>query len=80
MVCECALLVKLCIWFTEPPVSAGEYVSPAPTKNLSRKSGVKRVPSHKRQVNGISAIAPDQSFMVPRGKSRCTKGVGSERL
>ena len=50
-----------------PPVALTAYVVPAPTTNLSRKSGVPLEPLHKDHPVGIDAIEPDQRVITPAG-------------
>jgi hypothetical protein len=44
-----------------------EYPLPAPTTNLSLKSGVLFEPLHNTQPDGIAFDAPDQITMTPDG-------------
>ena len=52
-----------------PPVAFTAYVVPAPTTNLSRKSGVPAVPSHSVQPVGLETIEPDHKVIRPTGKA-----------
>lgn len=61
--------------FALPPVAATAYVLPAPTMNLSRKSGVLFVPSHKSQPVGMEAILPYHMVITPVGMMSRTKAV-----
>ena len=76
--CEPPLsVVPECVWLGssavdratvfEPPVAATAYELPAPTINLSRKSGVLFRPSQMTQPLGILAVDPDQSAITPEG-------------
>lgn len=51
-----------------PPVTPGLYVLPAPTMNLSRRSGVPLVPLHSNQPEGMEAIDPDHMTITPLGR------------
>lgn len=66
-----------CVWSTtiesaEPPVPPTEYVLPAATINLFRKSGVPLLPSQILQPEGIEAIAPDHIQITPAGIAPAT--------
>jgi hypothetical protein len=62
-VCECETTMALAL----PPVLPGVYVVPAPTTNLSRKSGVLLAPLHNNHPVGILATEPDHMTMTPVG-------------
>ena len=61
--------------FALPPVAATPYVLPAPTINLSRKSGVLFAPSHKNQPLGMDAILPYHMVITPVGMMSRTNAV-----
>ena len=48
-----------------PPVALTAYVEPAPTTKRSRRFGVLFRPSQITQPDGIEAIEPDQSKIIP---------------
>lgn len=69
-----------CRCVAAPPESAGLYVEPAPTMNLSRRSGVLFVPSQRTKPLGIETIDPFQIRIMPLTTSGPTKAIGSESL
>ena len=51
----------------EPPVLPTEYPLPAPTTNLSLRSGVLFDPLQRTQPDGIDPVLPDQITITPDG-------------
>tara|TARA_R110002051_G_scaffold297580_1_gene364029 strand:- start:180 stop:470 length:291 start_codon:yes stop_codon:yes gene_type:complete len=52
-----------------PPVASTAYEEVAPTTNLSLRSGVDAVPSHKVHPPGIDAEDPDHKVIIPAGNA-----------
>ena len=81
--CKCpgsvTVEVAVCVWlgkeaFALPPVAFTAYVEPAPTTNLSRRSGVLDAPLHNSQPLGIEAALPDQIIIMPATNADCIVG------
>jgi hypothetical protein len=53
-------------------VSATAYVEPAPTTNLSLRSGVPLEPLQRYQPDGTEATEPDQIMIPPLGNAAAT--------